>query len=188
MAGNLDAMYAAKLVKLEEQKALSDQMNEMLKSHLNPGSKLATKNLRAAIAVSKKPGNFEYYQPSPDVVNIESNKSLNGLAKRIAGVHKELDAMNEEIYAAEAAKKAASNKMNTQEDTQMGLNGWFETFGRPAPGQDSLLSSFTPASKIYGGNSSLRRRRSNGASMSCRVIPKARAAFIRRGSCSSACG
>ena len=152
MAGNLDAMYAAKLVKLEEQKALSNQMNEMLKSHLNPGSKLAIKNLKTAIAVSKKPGHFEYYQPSPDVVNIETNKSLNGLAKRIAGVHKELEAMTEEINTAEAAKRAA-NKVGTIEDTSMSLDGWFETFGRPqpAPGQESLLSSFTPASKIYGG-------------------------------------
>ena len=155
MAGNLDAMYAAKLVKLEEQKKLSDDMNAMLSKHLNPGSKLSCKNLQAAIAVSKKAGKFEYYQASPDVVEIEANKSLNGLAKRIAGVHKELEAMNEEINAAEAAKKAAANKKCTIEDTQMGLSGWFETFGKPqpAPGQDSLLSSFTPASKIYGGTS-----------------------------------
>ena len=166
MSENLDSMYAAKLAKLEEQKALSDQMNEMLRSHLNPGSKLATKNLKAAIAVSKKPGNFEYYQPSPDVVNIETNKSLNGLAKRIAGVHKELEAMTEEINVAEAAKKAA-NKAGSMEDSAMGLDGWFETFGRPqpAPGQDSLLSSFTPASKIYGGTNHHKSFKSSALTM-----------------------
>lgn len=148
-------MYQAKIVKLEEQKRLADQMQEMLKAHLVPGSKLATKNLQAAIAVSKKPGHFDYYQPSADVQNIESNKSLNSLAKRISGVHKELEAMTEEINAAEAAKRSGQNKMSTIEDSTMGLDGWFETFGRPepVPGQDSLLSKFAPASKIYGGTS-----------------------------------
>ena len=36
MSGNLDALYDAKLAKLNEQKALSDKMQDMLKNHLVP--------------------------------------------------------------------------------------------------------------------------------------------------------
>ena len=39
MSGNLDAWYDAKLAKLNEQKALSDKMQDMLKNHLVPSSK-----------------------------------------------------------------------------------------------------------------------------------------------------
>ncbi len=154
MSGNLDALYAANLVKLQEQKVLSDNMQEMLKTHLVPSSKMTCKNLKAAIAVSKKPGVFEYYQPTEDVKNIESNKKLNGLAKRIGTVNNELAAMTEEIAAAEAAKAAATKNGMGSTSESMGLDGWFEIYGRPAAPEDaqaSLLSSFEPARKIYGG-------------------------------------
>jgi hypothetical protein len=156
MSGNLDALYGAKLAKLNEQKKLSDQMAEMLKTHLVPSSKMACKNMKAAIAVSKKPGVFEYYQPTEDVKNIERNKSLNGLAKRISTVNNELAAMTEEIAAAEAAKTAAAKKGMGVPGESMGLDGWFEQYGRPTPAEDAqkdLLSTFEPARKIYGGTS-----------------------------------
>ena len=53
MSGNLDALYDAKLAKLTEQKKLSDEMQEMLKKHLVPSSKMACKNMKAAIAASE---------------------------------------------------------------------------------------------------------------------------------------
>ena len=53
MSGNLDALYDAKLAKLAEQKKLSDEMQEMLKKHLVPSSKMACKNMKAAIAASE---------------------------------------------------------------------------------------------------------------------------------------
>ena len=43
--------------------------------------------------MSKKPGVFEYYQPTDEVKEIERNKALNGLAKRISAVNNELVAM-----------------------------------------------------------------------------------------------
>ena len=154
MSGNLDALYDAKLAKLNEQKALSDKMQDMLKNHLVPSSKSTCKNLVAAIAVSKKPGVFEYYQPTDEVKEIERNKALNGLAKRISAVNNELVAMTEEIAAAESAKAAAAKKNFGSTNESMGLDGWFEVYGRPSPPDDArkdLLSSFEPARKIYGG-------------------------------------
>ena len=53
MSGNLDALYDAKLAKLTEQKKLSDEMQEMLKKHLVPSSKMACKNMKAAITASE---------------------------------------------------------------------------------------------------------------------------------------
>jgi hypothetical protein len=153
MSGNLDALYAAKLSKLAEQKALSDTMADMLK-HCNAGSKLACKNLKAAIAVSKKPGVFEYYQPTDEIKNIESNKSLGGLAKRISQVNAELVAMSEEINAAEAAKVANARKGMGVPAEPNGLSAWFETYGRPTGAPDlqkDLMSKFEGSRKIYGG-------------------------------------
>ena len=167
MSGKLDALYDAKLAKLAEQKKLSDEMQEMLKKHLVPSSRMACKNMKAAIAVSKKPGVFEYYQPSEDVKNIERNKSLNALAKRISTVNNELAAMTEEIAAAEAAKAAATKKGTGITNESMGLDGWFDQFGRPNPpeAQKDLLSTFEPARKIYGGTAHHKSFKSSASTM-----------------------
>lgn len=63
MAASLDQLYAVKFQKIKEQKALSDRMSDLLSKSggLNESSKMALKNLQAAITVSKRPGYFEYY-------------------------------------------------------------------------------------------------------------------------------
>lgn len=62
-AGALDHLYTMKFQKIKEQKALSDRMHDMLSKSggLNESSKMALKNLQAAITVSKRPGYFDYY-------------------------------------------------------------------------------------------------------------------------------
>lgn len=62
-SNSLDQLYELKFQKIKEQKALSDRMHDVLSKSggLNESSKMALKNLQAAIAVSKRPGYFEYY-------------------------------------------------------------------------------------------------------------------------------
>jgi hypothetical protein len=95
----LDQMYATRLLKLEEQKALSTRMNGLLTKPkgLNDSMKLTVKNLQAAIAVAKQPGYFEYYVAPDDLKNIEDNKVLNSLARGIQKLHMELEQINTEI-------------------------------------------------------------------------------------------
>ena len=143
---------------MEEQKALCDKMNGLLKSHLNPSSKSSCKNLVAAIATSKKPGFFEYYSPSDDVKNIESTGMLKTLTKQISKVHAEIEAINEEIDNARAAKRAADLGISqVPMDSMSSLSAWFETYGKPKTFDSDQMrdkkTKFEPAKKIYGGTS-----------------------------------
>ena len=54
-SGMLADLYSLKMKKLEEQKLLSDKMNELVGQQTS-SSNQCRKNLKAAIAVSKKPG------------------------------------------------------------------------------------------------------------------------------------
>ena len=83
-----DALMSQKIQKLQEQKILSDQMHTLLNKSggLLEGNKLARKSLQAAIAVSKQPGYFHYYTPTNEVLEIENNKILNALARKISSI------------------------------------------------------------------------------------------------------
>lgn len=67
-----DELTAAKLGKLEEQKRVADQLRDVLTKDggLVETSDRLCKNLQAAVAVSKRPGFFEYYQPSDEVQRV----------------------------------------------------------------------------------------------------------------------
>lgn len=138
----------------------SVQMNAMLKS-LNAGSNLSRKNLVAAIAASKSPGNFPYYAPTEEIRNIESNKSLNVLARRVAKVHNELVAIDNEICLATAA---AQKRPSLEEQSPGTLAQWKQKYAnefdsvlykkydvKAANTQGAMVSTFKPSSKIYGG-------------------------------------
>ena len=60
--------------------------------------------MKAAIAVAKQPGYFEYYHPSDEVRECESGKTLNKLVKSLDKVHRELEQINGDIANAQAAR------------------------------------------------------------------------------------
>ena len=150
---NLDQLYATKLRKLKEQKSFSDQMNDLLSKTggLNDSSKVAVKNLHAAIAVSKKPGYFEYYVASDDVKRTEEKKTLNSLARSVQKTHLELEQINEEIRQAESHLQ----KGPPEPPSINSLSQWFDTYGRPNMTEEKKdrMTSFSTNTKIYGGTS-----------------------------------
>lgn len=161
----LIALYEHKVQKLNEQKALSDRMNEILtrKGGLNDNSKNVRKNLSAAIAVSKQPGYFEYYQTPSEVKELEDSKILNSLVKSLGKVHRELEQINTEI-ASHHEKAAAPPKIET---SLTSMAQWFETYGRPENTQclEERMTTFQPSPKIYGGTSHHRAFKTQSSNM-----------------------
>ena len=141
----LAGLYAQKLQKLNEQKVLADQMSDKMKK-LEEGSRLARKNLQAAIAVSQKPGYFTYYQPTDEVRELEQSKFISGLARKISKVNGELDALTAEIEAMKNRKKDRGPEINLTN-----LHSWFETYGKADKKDDKLLTTFVASPKIFGG-------------------------------------
>ena len=158
----LAGLYEQKTRKLAEQKQASDEMNAILTRDggLNENSRLAQKNLVAAISVSKKPGYFEYHTASSEVKEIEDSKMLNKLARRVQKLGRELDFINEEIDKSSVKAKAPMEK-------QMGSIGeWFQTYGRPDGEQvKDQISSFVNSSRIYGGTAHHRSFKTMSTSM-----------------------
>ena len=68
---SLGGLYEQKLVKIAQQKQLSDEMSQLL-AKLNESSRLNRRNLSAAIAVSSQAGYFDYYVAPDDVKQAES--------------------------------------------------------------------------------------------------------------------
>lgn len=168
MEGAVAKLYELKIQKIKEQKDLSDRMNDLLTKHggLNESSRLARKNLQAAIAVAKQPGEqflvsalissfeppnppgfFEYYQPPEEIRATEEGKVLNQLARNIHKVHCELEQIDSEIHKARTAPPAPADIPLSS------LSQWFDVYGRPKHGDDGqdLLTTFSPSPKIYGG-------------------------------------
>ena len=183
---SLKVLYEQKLVKLGEQRALSDEMNKLLTTHLNPAQREVQRNLTAAIATSKQPGYFQYYVKSDEVKQAESQKVLNGLTRRIAKVANELDQLNNEIAIATAAAKGRT----PPEDQQLSsvsewfaknggravlsesappssLSNWLATYGQPLlPGASAdMLSTFENNPKIYGGTAHHRSFKSKAVTL-----------------------
>lgn len=170
MSGNLKQLNDQKIAKLAEQLELSKTMNNLLVEHMNPSSKEVKRNLGAAIAKSKQAGYFEYYQPSDEVRQAESQKTLNSMARKIAKVHNEIEQINNEIALATAVAKGKTPPEDQQlssvkewfaknggrvVDTQpvSSLAAWFDKNGRPEMrgATKDLLTKFDPNPKIYGG-------------------------------------
>ena len=183
---SVKALSEQKMVKLAEQKALSDTMNKLLVDHLNPSSKEVKRNLTAAIAQSKSPGYFQYFVQPDEVKQAEQQKTLNGMARNISKVHNEIEQLDNEIALA-----AASTKGRTPEDQQLAsvnewfaknggrtfgegsssptsLKNWFETYGKPDVSGTfaaAMLSKLEPNPKIYGGTAHHRSFKSKAVIM-----------------------
>jgi hypothetical protein len=166
MSDILTGLYNQKLIKLEEQKVLSDQMNDILTRHggMNDSSRMCRKNLQAAIAVSKQPGYFEYYTPPKEIKDIEDSKLLNSLVRSLGKVHREIEQINSDI----ATHKTQKNpEANFQELGLKTLGQWFEVYGTPKNVEllDELKTTFQASPKIYGGTNHHRAFKSQSSNM-----------------------
>ena len=126
----LDDLYKQKMVKLQEQKALSDKMNGILEK-MNVSSAECKRNLVAAIAVSQQQGFHEYYETPKELKEIEEQRVLNSLARGVQKVHRELLSLNGEIESLEASKSKAQSQASTEAAPVSSLSQWFEVYGRP---------------------------------------------------------
>jgi hypothetical protein len=147
----LNQLYTLKLQKCAEQKALCKRMNEILckPGGLNENTKLAMKNIQAAIAVSKNPGYFEYHETPDDLHRVEEKKILNSLARSVQKVHKELEQINEDI----AQTTVASKPKVPEPPNVTSLSQWFDIYGKPTIPEDKKdqLTSFHKNERTYGG-------------------------------------
>jgi hypothetical protein len=144
----LAALYDQKTRKLEEQKMVSDEMNAILTKQggLNENSRLATKNLVAAISVSQKPGYFAYHKTPQEVKEIEDTRVLNKLARRIQKLGRELDQINADI------DQSSIRRSKVEPTSMSSLDQWFQTFGRPeGESLPDQITTFAASKKIYGG-------------------------------------
>lgn len=161
----LIALYERKIQKLNEQKALSDRMNDMLtrKGGLNDNSKNVRKNLSAAIAVSKQPGYFEYYETPSELKELEDSRILNSIVKSLGKVHRELDQINSEI-SHRHEKAPEPPKLET---SMTSMSQWFDTYGRPENTQclEERRTTFQPSPKIYGGTNHHRAFKTQASNM-----------------------
>ena len=143
----LEDLYKQKMVKLTEQKELSDKMNRIL-AKMNNSSSECRRNLLAAIAVSNQSGYHDYYETPKELKEIEDQKVLNTIARAIQKVHREVVQINEEIQQCEASQP----KARVEDVPLSSLNQWFEVYGRPKEDGvmlvKDMLSTFRPNGKV----------------------------------------
>jgi hypothetical protein len=182
---SLKQLYDQKMVKLAEQKSLSDTMNTLLVQHMNPSQREVKRNLIAAIATAKQPGYFQYYEKPDKVKQAESQKELNSMARKIAKSAHELEQLNNEIASATAAAKgrtppddqqlstinewfAKNGGRGNSEAGVSSLSSWFNTYGKPQMSgefQKDMLSKFEENKKIYGGTAHHRSFKSKAVTL-----------------------
>ena len=80
-----EGLLHKKLRTLEQQRAQSDDLNALLtrEGGLNESQHMTCKNLKAAVAVSKQPGFFEYHKHSVEVQCAYDRKTCNQMVKKI---------------------------------------------------------------------------------------------------------
>jgi hypothetical protein len=147
----MNDLTASKLQKLQEQRELSDKLNTVLTKEggLIQSAQQTCKNLEVAVAVSKRPGFFEYYQPSEEVKRVYQTNECNNLVRRIARAQKELDVLDQEIQLRADAREARAAPFQPSVGN---LEQWFQSYGRPKNAMpDGILTTFQKDKKIYGG-------------------------------------
>jgi hypothetical protein len=162
----LTQLYEQKFAKLREQKDVSSKMKDILSNPtgLINSSFNTRKSIKAAIAVAKQPGYFQYYAPNAECAEIEGDKTLNSMARHVQKLGRELEEINSEIATIEHASKAATVQ---PAGAPSSLSQWFDTYGHPkgAETQEDLLTSFHNSPKIYGGTSHHRAFKSQSSNM-----------------------
>lgn len=165
-SSRLNQLYEQKFAKLKEQKDISKKMKDILGSPtgLIDSSFKTRKSIKAAIAVAKQPGYFEYYKPPSEVEQHEGDKTLNKLARHVQKIHRELEEINSEIESIEHSNRAVLPQVSGAPST---LSQWFDTYGKPKgiETQEDMLTSFHQSPKIYGGTSHHRAFKSQSSNM-----------------------
>merc|ERR1719240_207975 len=148
---------------------------------------MACKNLEVAVAVSKRPGYFEYYVAPDGVQAVERQGALKTLTAKITRVAKELDELSREIKQRDdAAKREQAAKWAVFDadadggDERAGGDGtkpppagggmqtleqWRQVHGQPKPAPHGHLTVFQKSPKIYGGTAHHRAFKTQGSSM-----------------------
>ena len=159
-----EGLLHKKLRTLEQQRAQSDDLNALLtrEGGLNESQYMTCKNLKAAVAVSKQPGFFEYHKHSAEVQRAYDRKTCNQMVKKIARTQQDLDAIEEDIRAREAARLKS---LELRDPTLTSFDQWFQQFGRPQNMPQRFYSTFDDNKKIYGGTHHHRAFRSNARTM-----------------------
>jgi hypothetical protein len=147
----LDALTAEHQKKLAAQAAVLDKLHAMLadKEGLIENTKYTMKNLEAAIASSRRPGYFSYWQPNENVKHIESKKELSRLTIQVNSMQKEID-----LAAAEVARVEGDIRLELalKDNPTRNLDTWFATYGRPTRQPSmGMASEYRPNPKVYGG-------------------------------------
>ena len=147
-----EGLLHKKLRTLEQQRAQSDDLNALLtrEGGLNESQYMTCKNLKAAVAVSKQPGFFEYHKHSTEVQRAYDRKTCNQMVKKIARTQQDLDAIEEDIRAREAARLKS---LELRDPTLTSFDQWFQQYGRPKDPPDGFMTTFESNKKIYGGTS-----------------------------------
>ena len=159
-----EGLLHKKLRTLEQQRAQSDDLNALLtrEGGLNESQYMPCKNLKAAVAVSKQPGFFEYHKHSAEVPRAYDRKTCNQMVKKIARTQQDLDAIEEDSRAREAARLKS---LELRDPTLTSFDQWFQQCGRPQNMPQRFYSTFDDNKKIYGGTHHHRAFRSNARTM-----------------------
>ena len=148
MDPKLESLYKIKEQKLREQKQLSDEASGVLHK-LNESSNLSRKNLTALVAISKQAGSLHYYEAPDEVKALENEKVINKLASRLRSKHKELEELEKEIVL---STPKGIDISNVQSSPITSISQWFDLYGRAHNQvEKDMLTTFSPAPKIYGG-------------------------------------
>lgn len=158
----LEALYRQKAMKLSQQKSLSDEFHGIVQK-LAFSNSLERTNLLAAIAVSKRPGYFEYYEPSDEIKHLEGSNVLRKLAAKISAINHELEQINEEINLQRQSTTQISSLAHPLEVTK--VSHWFDLYGRPTRLDDDRMTTFVPNKKIYGGTNQYKSFKSVASTM-----------------------
>ncbi|OWZ24567.1 hypothetical protein PHMEG_000391 [Phytophthora megakarya] len=149
---------------LEQQKAKATKLNELLDAPggFNEASHKTCKNLEAAIAASKRPGYFVYYEQPEQLKSIMRSGEVQRLQQQILHLQKQIDHLTEKIE-----KSAESHEEVEHTGTTItSLKHWLATYGTPKQQSTSdLYTVFTPDRKVYGGTSHYSAFRSQASTM-----------------------
>mmetsp|Transcript_9798 Transcript_9798/g.31900 ORF Transcript_9798/g.31900 Transcript_9798/m.31900 type:complete len:167 (+) Transcript_9798:74-574(+) len=149
----MEELLSAKLKKLEEQRRIADELTIMLTKEggLCETSDRLCKNLVAAVAVAKRPGFFEYYEPPDAVREILETGRCGSLVRRMRRLQKDIDRLDADLRDLQDRQKQAEAIVRPNIAS---LDQWFASFGRPkddpTPG---LVTTFQKDTKIYGKTS-----------------------------------
>ena len=89
---------------------------------MNDVSRKTCKNLEAAVAASKNPGDIFYYQPPEEMKKLVDNKTLQKLHTQNLKLQQQIDALDAEIQERERRQMNAANTNSRSIQTAQGVS------------------------------------------------------------------